>query len=352
MKRHKGVLHGSTVSTGKFLLQQHYSKRPGQPRIVYFWLGSRRSNTEKKACWGTIVLPLGWRQETVLPGFRTTIFYPTISAISHHILILSARASLRFLFSSVKVDASRARCLQNNQHGAWYAALLVIIRLQLLNSSQAYSPAPESGIRSTLQPDSPIYQTTAGYEEEPSQSNSPLAPPAPPAPPRSFPVQGNGIDTTTPSGPQPFSPLQSVEPRIYLRLPPLDTARKGKLGKHTPNSRKRVSTSTTPSAISSRQNSQNRDSLNVGTSMFQGFIVNEQGVKKFPCPQCDKQFGRIHDRKRHMEESTSCRGGFGNSVEIEAPMWVCERCGYSFSRRDSMNRHLKNPDACKAHKNR
>jgi len=86
--------------------------------------------------------------------------------------------------------------------------------------------------------------------------------------------------------------------------------------------------------------------------MFQGFIVNEQGVKKFQCPQCDKKFGRIHDRKRHMEESTSCRGGFGNSVEIEAPMWVCERCGYSFSRRDSMNRHLKNPDACKAHKNR
>lgn len=52
-----------------------------------------------------------------------------------------------------------------------------------------------------------------------------------------------------------------------------------------------------------------------------------------------------------MEESTSCRGGLGSAAETEPqPMWVCDRCGDSFSRRDSMNRHMKNPDACKAYK--
>lgn len=206
----------------------------------------------------------------------------------------------------------------------------------------AYSPAPESGIRSTLQPNSPIYQTGTEFEEEDESS-------VPNSPPHSSPIQNDGTDAATRSS-KLVSSLQSTEPRIYLRVPPLDPTRKGRSAKHTsPSStRRKTSSSTTPSAISSRQNSQNPDRLT--TSMFQGYVINEQGDKRYTCPQCDKQFGRIHDRKRHMEESTSCRGGFGNALDIEIPMWVCEKCGYSFSRRDSMNRHQKNPDACKAYR--
>ncbi|KAJ3572269.1 hypothetical protein NP233_g3191 [Leucocoprinus birnbaumii] len=238
-------------------------------------------------------------------------------------------------------------------------------RHQLLNVSQTYSPAPESGIRSTLQPNSPIYQTATESEEELEEDESS----APNSPPHSSetasPVEDfydhhfeddDESDSATPT-PEPISPppQPSAGPsRIYLRVPPLDPSKKsllGKASKSSPsNSRRRASTSTSPSAMSSRQNSQNLDS-DIHTPLLQTYVVDEQGHKRYPCLRCDKQFGRSHDRKRHMEESTSCRGGLGSTTETEPqPMWVCERCGDSFSRRDSMNRHMKNPDACKAYK--
>ncbi|KXN92340.1 hypothetical protein AN958_08571, partial [Leucoagaricus sp. SymC.cos] len=219
----------------------------------------------------------------------------------------------------------------------------------------SYSPAPESGIRSTLQPDSPIYHTNVESEEEvvSSAANSP-----PHSSETTSPVEDpeDESDSATPT-PEPVPPPQPIAgpSRIYLRLPPLDSNRvlKGKSTRPSirggrPKKLTPIAGSiTTPPITSSRQNSESSDTL----GSLRGYIYDERGHKKYPCLRCDKLFGRSHDRKRHMEESTSCRGGLGGELTTEVtPMWVCERCGDSFSRRDSMNRHMKNPDACKAHR--
>lgn len=135
---------------------------------------------------------------------------------------------------------------------------------------------------------------------------------------------------------------------------PLEESRSGSL---TKESRWQTSTSTAgplagPSASSSERNSQNPDNSSSVVSNPQTYILGENGQKRYPCLYCDKMFGRSHDRKRHMEESTSCRGAQleRGQERGSAPKWVCYNCGDSFSRRDSMNRHMKNPDACKAHK--
>lgn len=105
------------------------------------------------------------------------------------------------------------------------------------------------------------------------------------------------------------------------------------------------------STASSRSSSHNPDQTD-SASDSHGYVLDAKGHKKYPCPHCEKMFGRIHDRKRHMDESTSCRGSQIRPDGEGARMWVCEKCGDSFSRRDSLNRHLRNPDACKIHKRR
>ncbi|EKM79906.1 hypothetical protein AGABI1DRAFT_127586 [Agaricus bisporus var. burnettii JB137-S8] len=218
-----------------------------------------------------------------------------------------------------------------------------------------YSPAPESGIRSTLQPSSRVYQQPDSDSEDDYDS-----------PDFSLPYYYSTRATTpidfyyptcssTPPPKPAFSRL-AIGSNHTTRLPCAESDLRGNATK-LPLPRKPsipVAFSPSPSKsppASSRSSSHNPDPTD-SASDSQGYVLDAKGHKKYPCPHCDKMFGRIHDRKRHMDESTSCRGSQTRQDGEGARMWVCEKCGDSFSRRDSLNRHLRNPDACKIHKRR
>lgn len=231
--------------------------------------------------------------------------------------------------------------------------------LSSLSCLQSYSPAPESGIRSTLQPSSSIYGLYSDSEEEGSTPST-----SPPLSPQAASLEGPGdnSDSATPAeGPVPLDLELVVGLRqIPRRIPESESkgsARDRRSGSPAKGSRGQMPTPTAglltmSSASSSQRNSQNPDNSGSAFSNWQTYILDENGQKKYPCLHCDKMFGRSHDRKRHMDESTSCRGAQLERGQERgtAPKWVCCNCGDSFSRRDSMNRHMKNPDACKAHK--
>jgi predicted RNA-binding Zn-ribbon protein involved in translation (DUF1610 family) len=212
---------------------------------------------------------------------------------------------------------------------------------------QTYSPAPESGIRSTLQPSSRVYQPDSDSEDDYDSPASPL--PYYYSTRATTPIELYDSTSSSTPTPEPAFLRLAIGSNRPPSVPYEEPDLRGNAAK-LPLPRKPPSVSpaesSTPSSRSSSHNPEQTDSA----SDSQGYVLDAKGHKKYPCPHCDKKFGRIHDRKRHMDESTSCRGSQLRLDGEGARMWVCDKCGDSFSRRDSLNRHLRNPDACKINK--
>lgn len=200
-----------------------------------------------------------------------------------------------------------------------------------------------------------MYESEKDSEDEP---DPPVSPPHSSEPTSPFEDRVDESENATPTPEPAFIELVAGPSQIPRTLPekePKKPKKKRAGGKATKENRKKISISVASSsagssATSSRQNSHSLDHPDTAAANLQMYILDAKGHKRYPCLHCDKMFGRSHDRKRHMEESTSCRGTQGGQDGEATPMWVCERCGDSFSRRDSLNRHMKNPDACKAYK--
>ena len=155
MKRHKGVLYISALSqqVGFLNIIQTTSNlsRPEQPRLVDFWLGSRRSNTERKKSTLVEVTQFWLQEKTALPGFRTTtIFFSNhqrhFTPHSHSIRTCITEIDFFFFYKSRRFELDDFR---TTDMASGTRLLLVIVQLQqfsILSRHTVRHPSPESEV--------------------------------------------------------------------------------------------------------------------------------------------------------------------------------------------------------------